>query len=522
MRSIEMLALAFDWLGARTPTGKDGTASWAKSHNDWSWKPAGGEGDPFWGMMHGKAVRRDYGNSAMTVAPSDSGKGEGSLIPNALALTKDSKVIISPKPDAACVLFRALKERGEDVRVLNYGRLHTEILGEPDRFNHFSVISDCIWKAGELSRIFDETSDFNNQLISDPPGGKGQNFFWDQASRELLTDIEISVAIVNGPDATLGDAAALLSDRQALEDHMRWLGGLDLNSNPHPGGPAPIEQAAEWVSLHDPQDVSEFIALVRGRARSLVKMMSGEGKTFDGVYEGAKLALAPFAFGPIARSMQNATTDFGAAKEGDRPVTFLVVLDPDNPTAANAYGGLTQHVMVSQLKRHPNKRRKVYVLADEITNAKVNKLPSLMILTRAWGIRWHIFAQDLQAIEETYGRNGLDTIWGECEIKQFLPGQTNDKTLARLSKAIGNASVMTEAISQNAERGAHVNLSESGRPLMTSDELYRSDKILLLVRREKPMLLDFVSYAEVEPWRRQVGIDPWYGKPYLKPVKLRL
>lgn len=36
------------------------------------------------------------------------------------------------------------------------------------------------------------------------------------------------------------------------------------------------------------------------------------------------------------------------------------------------------------------------------------------------------------------------------------------------------------------------------------------------------MLVDLPSVAEIHPWRKQLAPSPFYGKPYLKRIKLRI
>jgi len=88
---------------------------------------------------------------------------------------------------------------------------------------------------------------------------------------------------------------------------------------------------------------------------------------------------------------------------------------------------------------------------------------------------------------------------------------------------LGDQSIMA-ANAGRAGRGANLseNLSETGRPLMTSDELRRTHHGILFVRQCKPILFEPVSYAEIDPWKYQVGINPFHGKPYRKKTKLKL
>ena len=57
---------------------------------------------------------------------------------------------------------------------------------------------------------------------------------------------------------------------------------------------------------------------------------------------------------------------------------------------------------------------------------------------------------------------------------------------------------------------------------MTSDEIRRTDKTILIIRRNKLMLTDLPSIAEIHPWRTMIDVNPFHGKPFLRPIKLRL
>ena len=70
--------------------------------------------------------------------------------------------------------------------------------------------------------------------------------------------------------------------------------------------------------------------------------------------------------------------------------------------------------------------------------------------------------------------------------------------------------------------GVSENMSETGRILMTEDEVRRTDHGILFIRQSKPILFEPVSYAEIDPWKHQVNINPFYGKPFRKKTKLRL
>ena len=57
---------------------------------------------------------------------------------------------------------------------------------------------------------------------------------------------------------------------------------------------------------------------------------------------------------------------------------------------------------------------------------------------------------------------------------------------------------------------------------MLEDEIRRTRHGILIVRNLNAILFDPISYAQIHPWREQVEINPFHGKPYLKKIKLRL
>ena len=182
--------------------------------------------------------------------------------------------------------------------------------------------------------------------------------------------------------------------------------------------------------------------------------------------------------------------------------------------------------MLYEIKKHANKHRPVYLIADEATNIPWSGLGSLMTWARAYGLRLHFIFQTLHAFKEAHGEQALEILMSESEIQQYLPGQRNPETLKMLETKLAEQSLMSTRHGNNKDQGFGLNStnsSEVGRLLMTADEIRRTDKTILFVRNNKPMLVDLPSIAEINPWRKMVSGNPYHdNKPYLKPVKLRL
>ncbi len=525
IRLLENISHHVDLFGSRQSTGQKGTAAWAKAAEYKGALTQHKKGGPFWGRaLDGSrpALFFDYASNAMTVAPAASGKGIYTVVPNIMSI-RHSKVVADFKGELSCVCKNALEARGETVRILNPGNLWSEIIGQSDTYNPLDMIADDLTRPGGLRDVMDDQREMMEQILPEPDGKETDNSYFREGSRRLIADAILFEVMVDLFDTTLSSVAVLIENRTRLEDTARWVAGIDIQGKPHPDGPLPIEQT-EWAKAHDPKDMAEFSSLLRARAKNLIELMTGgDSRTFDSFITGAQQALAPFAFGRLAPAMGRSTFRMQDLKEGDKPTTLFIVADASRMEAYKAYIGLIQWSCMTAMKRHKNKDRPVYGILDEATNYRVHGLESLLTWGRSYGLRLHLIFQDLAAFERVYGKSALNTLLSETEIKQCLPGQRSPETLELISKMLGEQSVMAIGASRSIEQpGLTENLSETGRPLATPDEIRRMKTGILFVRQHRPILFEPVSYAEVHPWRSQVGINPFHGKPFRKKIKLRL
>jgi type IV secretion system protein VirD4 len=521
---LENLSHFIDFLASRRPMGQHGTAAWATA-KEFKAALTKKKRGPFWGRaLDGSrpALFFEYVSNAMTLGPAGSGKGINTVVTNIMSI-RHSKAIADFKGELVCMCKAALEARGEIVRVLNPGNLWSDIIGQSDANNPLDIIADDFTRLGGLRDVMDDLREMCAQILPEPGDKESDNSYFREGSRRLIADAILFEVMVDLYDATLSSVALLIENRTRLGDMARWVAGVDIEGSPHPDGPFPIEHT-EWAEAHDPRDVAEFAQLVRTRARNLIALMSGgDNRTFDSFITGAQQALAPFAFGRLAPAMGRSTFRMSDLKEGE-PTTLFIVADASRMEAYKAFVGLVQWCCMTAVKRHQNKERPVYYILDEATNYKVNGLENLLTWGRSYGLRLHLIFQDLAAFERVYGKTALDTLLSETEIKQFLPGQRSPKTLELISKQmLGEQSMMAIGTGHNAEQpGFSENLSEAGRPLATPDEIRRLKAGILFVRQYHPILFEPVSYAEIAPWRSQVGINPFHGKPFKKKVKIRL
>lgn len=296
-----------------------------------------------------------------------------------------------------------------------------------------------------------------------------------------------------------------------------------------PFGRMPLEDS-EWANdgLHDPEDVANFITFYRAMSERVVKLLTDtDSRTADPFLEGAQQMMIS-KFGIATRThkiTKRSTFRFADQKEGERPTTVFVVVDPNS---LKAQGPLISHIQwcaEQEWKRHPDKQRPVYFVADECANFKLRDLGSLLTFSRGFGVRIHLFLQNFSSFRAAYSDETLKTVLSESEIQQFLPGNREQEVLEYISKKLGETSLMTRSRRGDRHQGGlgidGVDYREEGRPLLTPDELRRLDKAVLFIRRNRPALVHIIPYAAIDVFRKIVGIDPFHRKKWRLPVKLR-
>lgn len=520
--ALNLVARFLDWRSSHTPSGKEGTARWGKV-KDIKDKLNPDKTGPFWGRTVIGKIKDlfvDYASVALTLGPAGSGKGIYTVITNILSI-RHSKVVADFKGELVCILKAVLQARGEVVRVLNPGGLWQKIIGLSDQYNPIDVITDSLYTPGCLRDVCDDLREMGEQIYPEPEA-EGENKFFRGGGRDCL-GLAIGIeAMIEGYDALISNVALLIEDRRMLEDNLCWVVGVDVEGKPLPDGPMPIEQT-EWAQLHDPQEVAEFAKLFRARCSNLLALMTTtDSRTFDSFIMGAKQCIAPFAFGRLATVMGRSTFSMKDLK-GEVPTTLFIVLDSRRPQTSNTYNALIQWCALRAMKHHEDIKKPVYFILDESSNAKIFDLVNLLTYSRGYGIRLHLFLQDIFAFERVYGKPALKTLISQSEIIQILPGTVLTETLELIEKLLGKQSVMMAGLSsQGLGSGLHEHMSESGRSLMTSDEIRTSEHGLLIMQKQHPVLIEPVSYAEIEPWRSQVDTNPFHGEPFLEKVKIRL
>ena len=220
------LGNVLDRKSAQIPTGQKGTSDWVQTREEIADDLIANDWGPYWGKFNGRGIIADIGSNSVVIGTTGSGKGVGMVQPNILTI-RGSKIIPDFKGENAAIMARVLRERGENVYCLNIGEVFTDILGETAYYNPLCLIADNYNRPRGLQDISDDVHEVCKQLDPEPVGSDNQNGnqYFRNGSRGLIGFAMQMCILVDGYNATLGDVAAMLNDKQSLLRHAKWACG---------------------------------------------------------------------------------------------------------------------------------------------------------------------------------------------------------------------------------------------------------------------------------------------------------
>lgn len=532
-RALMIAANWIDTIEARLPSRAKDHASFAKSIRSLKGRARFQKKAPYWGTLRGKPIFADFQANSLILGPAGTKKDVSHAGPNLMALAgKANKVVMDLKADMMVIYADALRAAGETVIILNYGDLFSDRLKSDDSYNPLSIILISFVR-GSLSDIAADATEMALQIYPEPKSeGEGGNKFFRNGSRKIITFCIIILVMVEGEDATLGGVLALLSDRELLLKYAQWVSGRLAQAD---GSLAsfPISESG-WTQSgqHDPQEVQTFADYIAGLGASLADLMdSQDSRTFDNFIEGAIGEMADFNITTrAAKKSQRSSFDLMQLIESGKPFTLFIGGDSSRVQAYRKIIEITISNVFKVLLRALGNRRPTYVVANEVTSFRIPNLSQYLVYLRSSRIKLYLYVQSLASYREAYGRDGLQTLLSETEVKYILPGQRDPETLKMISEdMLGKKKVVKRTNSGNRRDGSDglsgldgFTYSEESVPLLTADQIRRLNKGILLLGKNKPALIDTPSIASIWPFRHWQAISPFYDKPYRERIKLAL
>ena len=414
-------------------------------------------------LQGGKLLRYDGPAHLLTIAPTRSGKGVGTIVPNLLTANR-SVLCIDPKGENARVTARARAMYGP-VHILDpFG-----VSGQPGgAFNPMDGLDPRGVDVAEDAAVLADA------LVHDPPGQSG-DAHWNEEAKALIAGVILHVVTHESADRR---------NLATVREHLT-------------AAPAAFSDLLEAM-----QASSAAGGLV---ARAANRQLGKSDREAAGVLSSAQRHTHFLDSPRMTDVMRRSDFSFADLKAGT--ATVFLVLPPDRLGVYGRWLRLLVSQAVTDMARSTAKPpAPVLFLLDEF--AALGRLESVeraFGLMAGYGIQLWPILQDIHQLRSTYGeRHG--TFLSNAGLVQLFNVADID-TASWVSRTIGNVTESYDTTSESVSnspghlsstRGASTSHNLAKRELLTPDEVMRLDPAteILLRQGKRPALARKVRYFE--------------------------
>jgi type IV secretion system protein VirD4 len=403
----------------------------------------------------GKLLRYDGPAHLLTMAPTRTGKGVGTIIPN--LLTADRSVIcIDPKGENARIAGRARRQFGP-VHVLDPFGATAEALAA---FNPLDQLDPNGLDVAE------DASTLADALVFDEPGMAGEAH-WNEEAKALIGGMILHIAAQEP-----ASRRTLVTLRENLTLAPEAFSGL----------------------LKDMQDSTAAGGLV---ARAANRHLGKSDREAAGVLSAAQRHTHFLDSPRMARVLGR--SDFRFADLKSRNGTVFLVLPPDRLSTYSRWLRLLVTQSLLEMARTPGKPAVpvLYLLDEFAALGHLAPVERAMGLMAGYGVQLWPILQDVHQLRATYGQRA-GTFLSNAGVLQVFG--VNDHESARLvSDMLGQSTVVFESMGRaldSEKSGISYGEQHVGRPLLTPDEVRNMPQQaeLLFLAGQRPIVAGKLAY----------------------------
>lgn len=195
-----------------------------------------------------------------------------------------------------------------------------------------------------------------------------------------------------------------------------------------------------------------------------------------GSFYGQALTALEMFTDPYIHTMTS-STNWEPEAMGRRKQAVFIIL-PDERKTYHSLAALFVMQQYQRLVEQANLwggrlKNRVHFVCDEFGNfVKIPDMTTMLTVAGGRGMRFYLFLQDTNQLDEVYGDKMGRTIRANCETWIYL--QTDDgNTLKELSEKLGNYTIKSPGMSGSSKGDATVSYNLTGRALLMPEEIKR-------------------------------------------------
>jgi type IV secretion system protein VirD4 len=408
-------------------------------------------------LRSAKLLRYDGPGHLLTIAPTRTGKGVGTVIPN-LLMADRSVICVDPKGENTAITAHARSRLGP-VHVLDpFG-----ITGQPSAcFNPLAALDPASVDLAEDAATLAEA------LVFDAPGEAGEAH-WNEEAKALI-------------------------------------GGLILYLVCHESVPGRTLANLRGLLTMSPPDFANLLTMMQGStgagglvARAANRHLGKADREATGVLSAAQRHTHFLDSPRMTAALDHSDFDFGDLKR--RTATVFFVLPPDRLATYARWLRLMVIQSLQDLARAPGQpvAPVLYLLDEFAALGHLAPVERAMSLMAGYGVQLWPILQDLHQLRSTYGRNA-GTFFCNASVLQVF-GVNDSETAQLVSGLLGQTTIVFSTESRRdgtlfTSGDTSTSDHQTGRPLLTPDEVRNlpQHQELLFIAGQRPVLANKLRY----------------------------
>jgi type IV secretion system protein VirD4 len=358
------------------------------------------------------------------------------------ALAGESMVMVDMKGELYTAARYFLESLGYEVIAINF--LNPQY---SNRYNFLQPVIDAL-NQGQQANAATRARDMATMLV---PSNQTNERIWVDGERAILTMASLICACDNVQNPQYQNLANV---QQFISNMCRPIGAF---------GMLPLNLYLDMLPDDHPAKLSMGISQI------------APSKMRGSFYTSALTTLDVFT-DPLIHAM-TASTDFDPELTGVRKRAIFLIL-PDYKKTYHDLAALFIYQQYQQLAEYSTRHggrlpRRVHFFCDEFGNfVKIPDFDTLMTVSGGRGIRWHLFLQNLEQLDEKYGDKVAKTIRSNAETWVYLRSNSPE-TRKEISNILGNYTVKSPSFSGSSSGQSSASYNLTGRALMTPDEIHK-------------------------------------------------
>lgn len=392
------------------------------------------------------------------------------------AFAGESMVLVDPKAELYLYTYPFLERLGYEVVAIDFKNPR-----QSTRYNFLQPVIDAI-NLGDSALAVTRARDIALMLVPDRPETHTDPI-WINGERSILTASILAVVKDNQHRP----------EYQNLSNVYQFVVGMGC---PGPRGELPLSRYLAGLPHDHPARLVSGISEV-APSKTRGSFFASGGSTLN-------------IFTDPAIHTMTAATDFDLYTTGERKRAIFIIL-PDHKSTYYPVASLFiyQHyqMLVDCCDRHGGRLpRRVNFICDEFGNfVKIPDFDKFMTVGGGRGIRFHLFLQDFNQLDEKYGDKVGRTIRSNAETWIYLQTD-NANTLEELSKKLGKYTIKSPSLSGSTGGNTSASYNLTGRDLLMPDEIKRIQRPYQLVTSRAAPCIMYAPDLSETPWNDMLGL----------------